>query len=117
MVGKDGGKSGKISEIDTKKNSVLVPGLNMFKKHKKPQKQGEKGQIISISRSIPIGNVQLLCGSCNRPTRVGFRFEGDPSTHSTGSGQADSPLRSSSYEGQAGQRKKVRFCKRCKVAV
>ena len=99
MAGKDNGKSGKIGEVDIKKKAVLVPGLNVFKKHKKPARQGQKGEIISVSRFIPISNVQLLCGSCDRPTRVGFRF--------------DHP----SPEATAGQGKKIRFCKKCKVAV
>ncbi len=96
MVGKDGGKSGKITEVDNANGKIMISGLNVIKKHKKPTKQGEKGQTISISRFIPISNVQLLCKGCDRPTRIGYRI--DPSAGS-------------------GQEKKIRICKRCKVAV
>lgn len=90
MVGKDSGKNGKILYVDTKKNAVMVEGLNVFKKHKRPTRQGEKGQIISITKPIKAANVQLLCPSCEKPTRVGFRFEGE---------------------------KKVRMCKKCKATI
>mgnify|MGYP001581105444 CR=1 FL=1 len=90
MVGKDSGKSGKISEVDIKSEKIMISGLNVFKKNKKPTKQGEKGQVISISRFIPVSNVQLLCKSCGKPSRIGYKVE-------------DS--------------KKVRVCKKCEVII
>lgn len=90
MTGKDRGKSGKVARVLPSANKLVVNGLNMFKKHQRPKKQGEKGQLITISRPLSVSNVMLLCKSCDQPTRVGFRFEGES---------------------------KVRFCKKCKVAV
>lgn len=57
IKGKDAGKSGKVLKVFPKLNRVLVEGVNMFKKHKRPAKQGEKGQIISIARPIHRSNV------------------------------------------------------------
>ena len=57
IAGKDSGKSGKVLKVLPKANRVLVEGINMFKKHKRPTKQGEKGQIVSIARSIHRSNV------------------------------------------------------------
>jgi large subunit ribosomal protein L24 len=57
IAGKDNGKSGKVLKVLPKANRVLVEGINMFKKHKRPTKQGEKGQIVSIARSIHRSNV------------------------------------------------------------
>lgn len=57
ITGKDAGKSGKVVKVFPKENRLLVEGINMFKKHKRPTKQGEKGQIVSVPRSIHRSNV------------------------------------------------------------
>lgn len=57
IAGKDSGKSGKVVKVMPKANRVIVEGINMFKKHKRPTKQGEKGQVVSIARSIHRSNV------------------------------------------------------------
>lgn len=57
ITGKDTGKTGKVIRVFPKANRLLVEGINMFKKHKRPSKQGEKGQIVSIPRSIHRSNV------------------------------------------------------------
>lgn len=57
ITGKDSGKTGKVIKVFPKINRVLVEGINMFKKHKRPTKQGEKGQIVSIARTIHRSNV------------------------------------------------------------
>jgi large subunit ribosomal protein L24 len=57
ITGKDNGKSGKVLQVFPKTNRVLVEGINMFKKHKRPTKQGEKGQVVSIARTIHRSNV------------------------------------------------------------
>jgi len=87
MKGKDRGKSGKVTSVNPTKNRVLIHGLNQVKKSMRPRKQGEKGQIISISLPISLNNVMILCATCGKPSRVGFSITGD---------------------------KKNRFCKKCK---
>jgi len=90
MIGKDSGKSGKIAELNNQTDKIMISGLNVVKKNKKPTKQGEKGQVISISRFIPASNVQLLCKSCGKTTRIGYKIDGE---------------------------KKIRICKKCKATV
>lgn len=58
ITGKDKGKSGKVVQVLREANRVVVEGINMYKKHKKPTKQGEKGQIVSLPRSIHRSNVK-----------------------------------------------------------
>lgn len=58
ITGKDRGKSGKVVGIFRESNRVLVEGINMYKKHKKPTKQGEKGQVVTLPRSIHRSNVK-----------------------------------------------------------
>lgn len=76
MLGKDVGKTGKVTKIDNKKNKVLLDGLNLFKKHIKPKRQGEKGQTVTIPRPMNVSNVMLFCSSCKKPVRIGQKIEG-----------------------------------------
>lgn len=59
LKGKDRTKSGKVLRVFPKENKVLVEGINMVKKHKRPMKQGEKGQVVSIARPINRSNVRV----------------------------------------------------------
>ena len=70
IAGKDKGKKGKILKVMPKEDRVLVEGVNMKKKHKKPTKN-EKGQTIEISFPITASNVMILDPKNNKQTRVG----------------------------------------------
>lgn len=76
IAGKEKGKSGKILKIDREKGKVLVAGLNMVKKARKPRRQGEKGGIVDIEAPIDISNVMIVCKKCG-PTRIGIEGAGD----------------------------------------
>ncbi|HEY4498289.1 MAG TPA: 50S ribosomal protein L24 [Candidatus Paceibacterota bacterium] len=84
IKGKDRGKSGKIvralpawtrgrREAGPARSMVVVEGLNLKKKTVRPKKQGETGEIISVPWPVRVENVMLICHSCNRPTRLGYR--------------------------------------------
>ena len=62
---------------DLENNRVIVEGVNLIKKHQKPKKQGEKGEVVSLPRSINASNAAVICPSCDKGVRVGFRMEGD----------------------------------------
>ncbi len=74
LVGKEKGKSGKVIKIITKKNKAIVEGLNLVKKHQKPKKSGETGDIVEIPAPINLSNLKLICPHCHQPTRVGFKM-------------------------------------------
>jgi len=76
IAGKDKGKSGKIVKIDREAGRVIVDGLNMVKKAKKPKNQQDKGGIVDIEAPIDISNVMIVCKKCG-PTRIGFNVSGD----------------------------------------
>ncbi|HEY4484657.1 MAG TPA: 50S ribosomal protein L24 [Candidatus Paceibacterota bacterium] len=83
LSGKDRGKTGKIIFVLNKEDKgarVVVEGLNKVKKHQRPKKQGQKGQIVSVERAVAISSVQLICPSCSKPTRVGQKVEGKNKT-------------------------------------
>ena len=76
IAGKEKGKSGKILKIDREKGKVLIAGLNMVKKARKPRRQGEKGGIVDIEAPLDISNVMIVCKKCG-PTRIGIEGTGD----------------------------------------
>lgn len=90
MVGKDAGKQAKILRVDRDAEKVLVEGLNMLKRNRKPRAQGTKGEIVSVPRFVAAANVMVVCPTCGKPSRMGV----------TGAGTA-----------------KARACKRCKAAI
>ncbi len=75
--GKDVGKTGKVERVFAKENKVLVEGINQFKRHVKARAQGQRSEIISITKPLPLANVQLICPKCKKPTRVGFSINKD----------------------------------------
>lgn len=57
LAGKDKGKTGKVTKAFPRDGKVLVDGVNMYKKHQKPRKEGQKGQMIEVSMPIQASNV------------------------------------------------------------
>ena len=76
IAGDQKGSSGKIIKIFKSKNKALVEGINMVKKHNKPNANNPKGGITEMELSIDISNISLIT-SDGQPTRVGFKIEKD----------------------------------------
>jgi len=68
------GETGRVLELYPKLQKVLVEGINLRKKHTKPNQQNQKGGILSKELPIHISNVMLMDSDKNS-TRVGFRKE------------------------------------------
>lgn len=90
MKGKDRGKAGPVVHVNLESKRVTVEGMNLGKKHVRPKKEGEKGQVVDVVRSVAVSNVKLVCPRCSAPSRTGYRVEGD---------------------------RKVRFCKACEASI
>jgi large subunit ribosomal protein L24 len=81
MAGKDGGKRGRILRVDLTRERVYVEGLNMVKRHMRPQQVADtqRGQTVGgvIEREGPIhvSNVMLIDPKDDKPTRVGVERE------------------------------------------
>ncbi len=65
------GKRGKIIVADPKAGKVIVEGLNLVTKHKKPRSAQEQGGKVERPRAIDVSNVALVCPKCGKTTRVG----------------------------------------------
>ncbi|MGD0576589.1 MAG: 50S ribosomal protein L24 [Candidatus Staskawiczbacteria bacterium] len=96
IAGKDKGKTAKILKALPKELKILVEGANLKKKHVRPKREGEKGQVVAIPAPLDISNVKLICPKCGKATRVGYKTE-----RPTGDGY---PV-------------KNRICKKCKQAI
>lgn len=91
QAGKDRTKRGKVLEAFPARLAVVVEGVNIRKKHSRPRRAGEKGQIIEFPAAMPASRVLLVCPSCQKAIRVGYRIP----------------------EGG----KKERFCRKCKASI
>ena len=89
ISGKDRGKTGKVLRVDPKHGRVYVEGLNLVKRHQRPQQvRGAQraetvGGVIEKEGAIHISNVMLLDPKERKPTRVGISREGGERTRIT----------------------------------
>jgi large subunit ribosomal protein L24 len=91
ISGKDRGRKGKVLKAFPKESKILVEGINLKKKHIKPKREEEKGQIVQIPAPFLVSKVKLICPKCGKATRVGYKI----------------------ISNAKGQMSKVRICKKC----
>lgn len=72
--GEDKGKQGRILEVNRKTDRVIVEGINMIKKHTKPNAKSPNGGIVEQEAPIHISNLMMVDPSNGEPTRVGRRL-------------------------------------------
>lgn len=77
IAGKDRGKRGKVIQVLATVERVVVEGANLIKRHRKPRKEGEKGERIERPAPLHVSNVMLVCPETGKLTRVGYRIEGN----------------------------------------
>ena len=75
VKGKDKGKKGKIEKVFSKTNMVLIPGVNLYKRHYKSKVQNKPSEIIEITKPYHVGNVTLICPNCHKEARIGYKIE------------------------------------------
>ena len=77
IAGKDRGKQGQVRQVFAGENRLVVQGVNMIKRHMRPRAMGTQAGIIEKEASIHVSNVMIICKSCGKPVRVGFRMRPD----------------------------------------
>ena len=88
--GKDLGKEGKVTQILISENKVVVDGINKTVKNLKAKNSQDKGKKIEFFAPVDYSNVQVVCPSCKKITRIGYKVENN---------------------------NKVRVCKKCKTVI
>jgi large subunit ribosomal protein L24 len=76
LAGKDKGRQGNVLKVLPKESRVLVEGLNIAQRHTKPSQGDPQGGIKNKEAPLHVSNVAVV-DSNGKPTRVGFRVEGD----------------------------------------
>ena len=76
LTGKDKGRQGAVLKVLPKEERVVVEGLNMVQRHTRPTQVDPQGGIKNKEAPLHVSNVALV-DSKGKPTRVGFRMEGD----------------------------------------
>ena len=76
IAGNQKGIQGKVLRVYAEKNRAIVEGVNVVKKHNKPNANNPKGGITEKELSIDISNISLITSE-GEPTRVGFKIEKD----------------------------------------
>jgi large subunit ribosomal protein L24 len=76
LAGKDKGRGGQVIKVFPKDGRVVVSGLNLVKRHTRPTQADPQGGIKTKEASVHVSNVAIADAN-GKPTRVGFRIDGD----------------------------------------
>jgi large subunit ribosomal protein L24 len=76
LTGKSKGQQGTVLRVFPQAERVLVEGINMVQRHTRPTQADPQGGIKHKEAALHVSNV-AIAGPDGRPTRVGFRMEGD----------------------------------------
>ncbi|MEN0075759.1 MAG: 50S ribosomal protein L24 [Paracraurococcus sp.] len=74
LTGRDKGKRGEVLAVNPTESRALVQGVNMVKRHRKPQGMNQPGGIQEKEAPIHLSNLALIDPKSDKPTRVGFRL-------------------------------------------
>jgi large subunit ribosomal protein L24 len=70
IAGKEKGKRGKIKELLLRAGRVIVDGVNISKRHKKPSQKSPQGGILALEAPIDLSNLMIVDPETNKPTRI-----------------------------------------------
>ena len=71
LTGTEKGKKGRVIDVRPKRDRIIVEGVNIIKKHMKPNNKYKQGGIIEKEAPIHRSNLMLVCPKCNKPARTG----------------------------------------------
>jgi large subunit ribosomal protein L24 len=78
VSGKDAGKRGRVLRVDRDRERVVVEGVNMIKRHTRPNPQKKiQGGIVERESAVHVSNVMVVSPDSGRPTRVGYKVLDD----------------------------------------
>jgi large subunit ribosomal protein L24 len=79
LAGKYKGKTGKVLATHPRENKVTVEGINIVKKHQKPNKANPQGGILDITKPMWVSKVAIVDPSTKKPSRIGYALAKDGS--------------------------------------
>lgn len=90
ITGKDKGRDGIVEKTYLKNNTILIQGINIYKKHIKKNEKMPQGGVVEVPRPLTVSKIMLICPICKKSTRTMYKVE---------------------------KNKKVRICKKCKSII
>ncbi len=75
LSGKDKGKKAEVIRAFPSAHKVILEGVNVAKRHAKPTRATQQGGVIDKFMPIHVSSVAMLCKSCDKPTRIGMKFD------------------------------------------
>ncbi len=75
LSGKHKGKTGKVQATHPTLNKVTVEGINIVKRHTKPNKAHPQGGIIDMTKPIDVSKVAIIEPTSKKPSRIGFKLD------------------------------------------
>lgn len=76
-AGKYRGKTGKVTATHPRENKVTVDGINIVKKHIKPNQQYPQGSIVEVTKPIWVSKVSIVEPTSKKPSRIGYKVDKD----------------------------------------
>ncbi|HEY7139580.1 MAG TPA: 50S ribosomal protein L24 [Methylomirabilota bacterium] len=73
IAGREKGKRGKVLFVLPAKERVIVEHVNMVKRHQRPTQKLRQGGIIEREAPLHVSNLMLVCGKCDKATRIGIQ--------------------------------------------
>ncbi|MCK5707204.1 MAG: 50S ribosomal protein L24 [Candidatus Aureabacteria bacterium] len=73
ICGTDHGKKGKVLKVLRAENRAIVENINMLEKKQKPTQDNPKGGILKKEGAMSLSDLQIVCSSCNKRTRIGLK--------------------------------------------
>ncbi|MBE3576779.1 MAG: 50S ribosomal protein L24 [Limnochordales bacterium] len=77
LTGKDAGKRGKVLEVFPREARAIVEGVNIIKRHVRPDRQNPQGGVVERPGKIHVSNLMVVCPSCDQPSRQRHRRAAD----------------------------------------
>lgn len=74
-AGKYKGQTGKITATHPSLNKVTVAGINIVKKHVKPNQQHPQGAIVELTKPVWVSKVSIVEPTSKKPTRIGYKID------------------------------------------
>ena len=77
VAGRDRGRRGSVERVVPSTGRVVVEGINLRKRHRRPRAVGQPAGIIEFNAPLDVSNLMLVCPHCGERTRVGFQIDAD----------------------------------------
>lgn len=90
IAGKDKGREGVIERVYKNTGRIVIPQVNLYKKHVKKNQQMPQGGVVEVPRALDVSKVMFVCPKCGKLARLGYEVKGE---------------------------RKYRICKKCKSQV